>query len=106
MSYSEAAGLVDRGAAKGSDDIIVSPDEQSFAACYPRYEDQNKITFKVEGYNARTFMKVWECSGIGIKCLSNGQLVVQDGDSISFIDIASGVEKRTIHLEGFLAKSD
>lgn len=107
MSYSERAGLVDRGKAPEAPiDIIVSPDEQSFAACYSTCGAQNKIAFKVEGYNARTFMKVWERSGVGIKCLSNGELVVQDRDAVSFVDIESGLEKRTIHLEGFLAKSD
>jgi hypothetical protein len=107
MSFSEGAGLVDRGeAAVPPFDIFVSPDGLSFAASYREYGDQNKTTLKVEGYNARTFKKTWERPGVSIKCLSNGQLVIQDGDSVSFVDIYSGLEKRTIHLEGFLAKRD
>jgi hypothetical protein len=106
MSYDEGSGLVDRGkAARAPFDIIVSPDERSFVACY--LTDQGDMrTFKIEGYNTRTFTKVWERPGLGIKCLSDNKLVVEDGDSVSFVDIESGKERRKIRLEGFLAKNN
>jgi len=98
---------VDRGKAgiSGPYDIIVSPNEQSFVACYTsRLGD--KETFKVEAYDAGTCKKkLWERLGIGIKFLSNGQLAVEDGDTVDFVDITSGAPKRTIHLEGFRYKN-
>jgi len=107
MSYIKGRGLVDRGkgGTSGPHDIIVSPDEQSFVACYSTRQGE-KETFKIEAYDAETCKKRWERPGMGIKFLPNGQLVVLDGDAVVFVDMASGAAKRTIRLEGFLSKND
>jgi WD40 repeat protein len=102
VSYRKGEGLVDRGDAglKGPMDIIASPDEQSFAAWYATALG-GKRTFAVQAYDAMTCIRRWERPGLAVKFLPNGQLVVEDGDAISFVDMATGVAKRTIHLEGF-----
>ena len=107
MYYNSKAGLVDRGAAvKPPYEIIVSPDERSFAICCSSGEADSSATLTVDGYDVSTFTKRWERSGWGVKCLANGQLVVEDHGAVSLVDIRSGREVRTIRLDGFSSPND
>ncbi len=108
LTYRPGVGLVKRGEVVRRtprrigppDTILVSPDERNFAACYSTGEADGTATRTTVGYEVETCRKLWESPGRGVKFLPNGELILEDGDAVSFLDAASGVPKRRIRLEG------
>lgn len=80
--------------------IIVSPDERTFA-CWRVSVLDGKRWFWTEGRDSVTCAKLWERRGLAVLCLPNGELVVEDGEAVRFVDIATGQEKRAILRSGF-----
>lgn len=80
--------------------LIMSPNEESFAMWTVREEDQIK-SFSISGYNTKTFTKFWDKPGLPIVCLPSGELVIEDRDTVRFVDMATGRELRAVRREGY-----
>lgn len=101
-SYSKAAGLVDVG--KYDYPLYrlrVAPDEAHFVACWFDAEPGGKDRAGVVAYDSKTCKKLWERAGSGVKILPNNELVLEQGDKIDFVDVASGVTVRSVVLQDF-----
>ncbi|MDX2064425.1 MAG: hypothetical protein SFX74_01650 [Fimbriimonadaceae bacterium] len=95
-SFRRSSGLVKHTQdSEGGYDLIVSPDERSFITWAIKY-DRNNEAFRTSGFDTRTCKKRWERPGVPIVCLPDAQLIIEDEDMVRFVDIRTGIEKRSV----------